>query len=524
MDCRTNAKRVGDCEEEQFVAKKSKLANPEGLDEEVSDDTLSQLGDDAVDQLAESMIDAGVMAPEEIEVEDKNEELEIDTVPTGLSDRATTHEEHVQEILAYLGVPYETLSSHSWTEILLSLCEVSVDDDIEDQLRMFVADCKVDRGQSLVDIDRFIESRTEDWDSHDIDIDKKWDILADELVNLSNGALCREFLTKPSGPSKAALTCIWHYPTWYTNSPAWGHVMDRTNPSLRAQYARMGPSPFVRTQNRFPIRESYSKDGVPWNDTYSNWDQIEEKCLKFCRWLNKRSKLILVIGRENAASVADLIDLGQSLESIEIKIRHRQSVFEAMPHIQVIRHKSSKEIKHVVLTSYHSQSFFYDTVRMDMRAFTDLIWNAACEIAGIELINPLYFLTMPKRPAMRAQAKGVATGQLKLALQLRAGEKGTNVLLPETTVRRAFEKTLRKNPSFSLSRDKNGSFVGAIIRHWIGRAVARKATEEWQQSEQAEKWRRSCLSNLTANRHITSAKLRETRRTEEWQKSTAGQN
>ncbi|RSM11864.1 hypothetical protein CEP52_002745 [Fusarium oligoseptatum] len=75
----------------------------------------------------------------------------------------------------------------------------------------------------------------DDWASHDLTIDEKWAAFTKKVRELSGDKIDVSTLVKPSGPSNSVLTTQWHFPTWVTESPFYGSVMDDTNSSLRDQ-------------------------------------------------------------------------------------------------------------------------------------------------------------------------------------------------------------------------------------------------------------------------------------------------
>lgn len=141
--------------------------------------------------------------------------------------------------------------------------------------------------------------------------------------------------------------------------------MGPTNPSLRAQKENFGLSPLVRSQNRLPIREHYQAGGIDWESNYPNWKRIEEKSLALNRSLNRYSKLVMVIGTENAHSLDTIIDLDGTVEVVDVRLEiPLVRVFQAVPYFKVIRSKSTKEVQQVVFFSDHTQAFHHRDVEM----------------------------------------------------------------------------------------------------------------------------------------------------------------
>lgn len=285
------------------------------------------------------------------------------------------------------------------------------------------------------------------------------------------------------------------------------------------QYAKLGPSPYIRTQNRIPIREQWSNLGVNWA-RYPNWEEIEAKCLQFCRWLNTRSKIIILLGKENALTPRDrLVEMGDSLESVRVKIccNKQFKLYGEEPHFEIIRHRQTKEIKHLVFIGLHTQTFFHD-IPLEFRAYQDISWNSVCGLVGIPVPRPIYFLRhaywFNKRPDLRMR-----WSQLCRARILRHAEINQENLFPEHAVRAAFSATLALNPTFELAPDKNGSYVGAIIRMFIAKAWAKQSTEEWRRTPEAAKMFGTSISNLLDT--VSISKRQATVLTEKWKTSDA---
>ena len=257
------------------------------------------------------------------------------------------------------------------------------------ELRQFAAGLKSSkaRGQASRSVLDFLESNNEEWQYHDVKVDAIWDAFVEKVTGLSEGAIERGSFAKPSGPLSAVLSFQWHYPTWSTKKPYWGFVMDPTNPSLRAQDKRIaqGSKSFVRTQDTFPIRHHFIKEGIPWDSLYDNWAEIKASCLEMARTFNRQSKILVVLGRENFENVKELVGLDDDEELDRVELGSGPRLYDQQAHFHPVRGRSENEIRRIVLLSYHSQTFFHSGTPQSIRAYHDLIWNAACSMAGIDL-------------------------------------------------------------------------------------------------------------------------------------------
>lgn len=435
----------------------------------------------------------------------------------------TSFQENTTELLAYMGISTSTTVS-SWGDILLDLCETG---DYMLPLKNFIGDCKTQmlyREESAEPIDDYLNRYgRESWSTHDVRIDHEWDAYASEIHGLAEGAITVGSLSKPSGPLKAVLTCNWHYPTWSSKSPLWGHVMDPTNPSLRAQKEKFGLSPLVRSQNRLPIREHYQAGGIDWESNYPNWKRIEEKSL-LNRSLNRYSKLVMVIGTENAHSLDTIINLDSTVEVVDVRLKiPLVRVFQAVPYFKAIRSKATKEVQQVVFFSYHTQAFHHRDVEMSTRAYHDLLWNAISDFAmtAAPTRGAVYFLRQSDINRRVAGSKYENT-LFHLAARLRGNEKKSGVTLPEGVVRRAFAKTIRKHPAIMLVPDDTNSYVRCLLMHFISRAQERINDPEWRKGPEYQKMYDSHIRVLDAHRSSGHAKGRATRQTVAYKASDKG--
>ncbi|KAJ5479675.1 hypothetical protein N7530_005184 [Penicillium desertorum] len=428
------------------------------------------------------------------------------------------HAQNIQEILSFMGEEAKD-PNLPWETAFFDLHEL--DDWAKAELHKFSQNCKIegDAYPQCEDYDKPMCWTRNTWPREDIEIDEKWQLLVNDLCELPNGMIIPKSLTKPSGRWDAPVAILWNYPTWTTTNICWSQALDSCNPCVRTQYAKLGPNPYIRTQNRIPIREKWSNLGVDWT-RYPNWEEIEAKCLQFCRWLNTRSKIIIILGKENALMPRDcLIEVGDSLESIPVKIccNKRFKLYGETPQFEIIRDRQTKAIQHLVYVGLHTQTFFHD-IPLEFRAYQDISWNSACGMVGIPVPRPIYFLRhaywFKKRPDLRLK-----WSQLCRARILRNAEIKQDMAFPEHAVRAAFSATLALNPTFKLAPDKNGSYVGAIIRMFIAKAWAKQSTEKWRTTPQAAKMFGTSISNLLDP--VAISKRQATVRTEEWKLSDA---
>ena len=407
----------------------------------------------------------------------------------------SNHANNVKELIGYMGLQVEN-PSLPWEKIFLDLFDLN--DSAKSRIFEFCESSSVKANKFPQDED-YEKPRSlvrAAWPSQDAIVDKEWNILVDEINRLSGGVIITESLTKPTGRLNAPLAIVWNYPTWRTSNIRWAQVLDYCNPCLRMQYAKLGPNPHIRTQNRIPVREVWQSSGIEW-EQYANWQDIETKCHQFCRWMNTQSKIIILVGRENCMMPRNqLIEMGSELESVRVVMHSANNLklFGHGPHFELIQHRQTKKIHHIIFFAAHTQTFFFDGF-WNIRAYHDLAWNAACGLLGIPVPRPNYFVRhsfwFKKRPDLRLR-----WSQLSRARMLRAAEKSQQTLLSQQAVQAAFRTTLSRNPGFDLTPDKNGSYLGSIIRLFISKAWEKQHTDQWRMSPQAGKMFETSIPNL----------------------------
>ncbi|KAJ5628632.1 hypothetical protein N7490_010860 [Penicillium lividum] len=498
---------------------------------------MDSIADGAVEGIAENMEDNTTEHEDEMfaaidnykwddlddEEEEKNTIMGFDHAFTDAMD-PDLHAKDVEGLLSYLGVQAED-PSEPWDKVLLNLYDLK--HDLKAEVLKFAKGLSVDGPPYPEDEDYDMPARgTRAWPSQDAKVDQQWQTLVKNLEDLSEKKIVGRTLTKPTGRWNAPLAIIWNYPSWTTPNINWAQVLDCSNPCVGMQYAKLGPNPQIRTQNRIPVRANYKDGGISWGNIFPNWDQMEKKCLEFCRWLNSKSRVLLLIGKENATIPRHhLIEMNGSLECVSVPLHSHISVklYGQIPQLEILRNCETKAIQHIVLSSFHTQTFL-DEVPLSIRAYHDILWNGACALADIPVPRPRYFLrhgSWFRRKLDRRRE----WSPVKRAITLRAAEKKNGVLLTKCAVTWAFEKTLERNSSFVLVADKNSSYVGAILRMFIAKAWLKQSTETWRASNQAGLMFNTSISNLlkasSIEKRLASSKAK--RQTESWRSSEAAQ-
>lgn len=207
----------------------------------------------------------------------------------------------------------------------------------------------------------------------------------------------------------------------------------------------------------------------------------------------------IVVGKQNATIPhSALIEIPKSIEIVRIDLRvhkGRPLLFGFQPWFEVLRDRTTKRIHHLVFFSYHTQAFFYETNAWDTRVYHDLVWNAACGFAGIPVLRPMYFLRQAsfKKKVPNPHKRFCL---LKRAIKLRWLEKQNEKDIPESAIAYAFHPILKKHSSLQLLPDRNGSYVGAMIRFFIERAWIKLRTKAWRETPEATKMFDTAITNL----------------------------
>lgn len=487
-----------------------------------------QLPGDLVDQLQ------GIEpSPDNTDGLDEEDDKENDISPEGIENAlriandAEQHVKDVEEVLDYLVRRTGKSFSMPWEKIFLDLH--AVDNDLMTQLLEFSLEIKANHDLKANEFSSTSSQPKNCWRSQDLEIDAKWNMFVEDLTRISN-AIIGPTLSKPTGNLLAPLTILWNYPSWSSHRGLWGQVFDTSNPCLRMQCAKLGLNPHIKTQNRIPIREHWTPQGVKWEQKYQSWDLIAAKCHEFNVWLNAQSKIIILIGKENAFMPRDKIIPfnNESMEVLRIELPPHQGqrplLFKQQPWFEVIRDRATKKIRHLLFISYHTQAFFYDTHAWDARAYHDLVWNAACGLAGIPLPRPMYFLRHGSFKKFENPHRKLI--YLNRAIMIRYLEKRNGNIIPRLAIKSAFHQLLKKDQSLHLIPDKNGSFVGTIIRYYVKKAWQKLSTDTWRESLEAAKMFDTAITNLIAKETIARriATNQALRASEAWKQSIGGQN
>ncbi|RYP38033.1 hypothetical protein DL768_010825 [Monosporascus sp. mg162] len=367
------------------------------------------------------------------------------------------------------------VDNRNWAEIFLGFID---DGDIKDSIKDFIrVQGRLSHPNAIEDVDAFLSSTKEDWADHDPKITTHWSEFKTQLSKFLGPEFDERFLVKPSGPLSAVLAVVWHYPTYMTKKPFWGHVMDRSNPSLQVQYRKIGPNRSVLTSDRIPIRKAYSPRASEEFSSLPNWDKIEEACLKFQRDLNAHSPFLIVVGTENNSAVEHLVEVGPDYETVWVPINlNTVALYAEEPKILIVRHKDTGAIRQMVFSSFHSQTFYYSAPIPNLVAYHDLLWNAVLEFAGLYIRSQNSFTTLVRALEKKPHYRG--GGMIKTAIYLRSKELQEKMVFPERVVREIFKKAFETEDVPPLGRSR--SHVKRILDVWTRKGRMTQAASGWR--------------------------------------------
>lgn len=131
-----------------------------------------------------------------------------------------------------------------YSQVLLSL--IRVEDQRNDILHFLEKPVICD--SVAVKMDAFLDDNGRTWATHDVDMDESWTNVVGQLQGAGLGDSYVSELSKPSGPRKAALCCLWHYPTFSTRKPEFGMTLDKTNCCLAYQWKKIADNSKASTR------------------------------------------------------------------------------------------------------------------------------------------------------------------------------------------------------------------------------------------------------------------------------------
>lgn len=280
----------------------------------------------------------------------------------GLREEAIFEDDHAAEILAELGYPEKF---ECWTDVLGWLSAGSLGKQDQGLKGSMESTAFTAPAVSLEPVDEFLRAPVESWANYDDDISTRWDQLVKKVGHISEGRVDVRHLTKPSGPLGATLAFVWHYPTFRSNRVIRGSTFDPSNPSMRWLANKIGFDSSIRVQNRIFLRHKFERE-VLWHNEIPGWAQIDQEFLAFNQWLNVFPKVIVLVGENNCrpSSICEMVPLQQDEEFDKIPLRVNCLMYGEIPYCVTVQNSKTKEIRQLILRSYHSQSWLGNHLRI----------------------------------------------------------------------------------------------------------------------------------------------------------------
>ncbi|KAF5630634.1 hypothetical protein F25303_9868 [Fusarium sp. NRRL 25303] len=216
---------------------------------------------------------------------------------------------------------------------------------------------------------------------------------------------------------------LWHYPTFTSGNSVYSHVMDPDSPSLWAQQKKMGLDDGIKTLDMFPFRLDYNHDNGPeWEKRFDNWAALREACLEHVKEIIEDDRLLVVVGDE----------IWQEAKCHE-----------------------------------------------ERGAIWDLMWNTACEIAGVEIKNPelltwaaTHFLRSSSQDPEVAQTR---PGSYTVFMNLRRRQNAEGRLLSAEEIRQYLPALFNRFPELGdlvqQASDKGHAALSAVEQHFNQKSV-----------------------------------------------------
>lgn len=344
------------------------------------------------------------------------------------------------------------------------------DPEIKELATAFAVTCMAtDRDVCPVPTNDFLrETRPQAWESYCPGVDALWDHWLAQCRGLGVPDHTLNTAAKISGPLRANLNTVWHYPTWNVGRAMFGFTADSKSSCLAFQNRKIGPNPRVCTNDLIPIRAHFvSNGGVVWENILPNAAQVIERSEELTMKLLDASRVVILVGKAVLDRVTARLEADPTKEVHKLFVPAEGiTIFREDPYILVVRGRESGKIENLIFISYHSQAFFHCS---DQRVgvYHDFLWNAACAIANVPVVGKdvFYRATSPKKSVVVAGKK--LFGQFSLAVVQRGREKSNGVILPDAVALEMFKPTITKNAELwaqSLANRGDRSVVELVVR------------------------------------------------------------
>ncbi|KAB5557896.1 hypothetical protein GE09DRAFT_1286201 [Coniochaeta sp. 2T2.1] len=311
-----------------------------------------------------------------------------------------------------------------------------------------------------------------------------------------------------------------------------------------------GFNPRIRTQDMIP--------------------NVSQARQRFSFELSKHSKFMIVMGKDNFQTVSKcFVDSTSKDEAVKISINHPglDRLFGHDLHLLAVRDKETKVIRQLITLCYHSQTCVYPG-RIEQAEYADELWNAVCEWAGVEVLDPCAFQKTrcsrngyrrtpePKKPPVTSgsvrSTDGTKSGfkhKLFLAIDKCREEEEGEVQFSREQALEAFGVTIAKYPEWwtTAKHIRNVSLPRLVMRLFqsisLATSDAYRETKAWTKrlnnlahgsnlalrrtnmakGHETMKAEAFLGSDANARRLAGGAKVVEVRMSESWQSSEAAE-
>ena len=382
---------------------------------------------------------------------------------------------------------------------------------LKDKIREFVGTVRKMKGAEASEdvLDFQNDDEPTEFRSHCEKVDEIWARYAPKLAKICGSEVAS--LAKPSGPLMATLSIMWHYPTFTTNHPQYGMVFDDSNGCLRMQKAKIGASRQVLTFDAYPMRYSMPKTGN-FYDNLSFWEEYKAEADQLRAELSQYAKFRLVLGKDNNFALAKELERDNSiiLTKIDIQVKNgedkgwsKAGIWNKTAQLFVIQDKDTKEIKQMILPSFHLMTFM-KTGGMGLGSrFCDATWNICAAVAGLDAVNVDYFDWKANRVdpgTKQPNWTSMLGGPLDLVKRMVGWENSHNDAIPEDTVRAVFEHWLKRPENTNRLDTKNGTLARQILlvisEEGLAKGRATRLDPSWIGTEGHQKQKENAARNL----------------------------
>jgi hypothetical protein len=311
-------------------------------------------------------------------------------------------------------------------------------------------------------------------------------LLTNQRLALWSGRILKEFeagekklrLCKPSfarneykanlnrmvGARGSRGSCQMNYPTMNLSHLINGQVVDQTNPSFNLQRGKMRGNPRqISIRDTIPIRNEASRSTeCRWARKFGEekWRQLEELLVEYSYHHVQLSPINIILGETNSRTSLPKLRGDFSIIAEQVYLNFGQkNLWYQKPSFTVVWDKASMEISNLIFYTFHTSRFFYSHP-IFTGICNDLIWNAFCELCGLESWDVSYFV----RISSQQHDHWLIRDHLVRLFVYRATEKKTGEVFIAATVEMLFSCFLRLAPKeIQKAKENNTSILPEMV-------------------------------------------------------------